>query len=54
MVVKNGQTIVTTATVIRETGKEVFNVSSGQKTDHTETWWWNEEVAESIGEEVRK
>uniref|UniRef100_A0A3Q3WZ90 Sodium-dependent phosphate transport protein 2A n=1 Tax=Mola mola TaxID=94237 RepID=A0A3Q3WZ90_MOLML len=39
---------VTTATVIRETGREVLGVSSGQRTDDKETWWWNEEVHKSI------
>ena len=39
---------VTTATVIRETGREVSGVSSGQRTENTETWWWKEEVRESI------
>ena len=39
---------VTTATVIRETGREVFGASSGQRTDDKETWWWNEKIQESI------
>ena len=40
--------MVTTATAIRETGREVFVVSSGQRKDDKETWCWNEEVQESI------
>ena len=35
------------ANVIRETGKRVFDVSSGRKVDQ-ETWWWNEEVQEDV------
>ena len=38
---------VTTARGIRETGRR-FGVSSGQRTGDKETWWWNEEVQESI------
>ena len=34
--------------VIRETGREVFAVSSGLKMDDKETRWWNREVQESI------
>ncbi|KAK3542091.1 hypothetical protein QTP86_013424 [Hemibagrus guttatus] len=37
----------TTAEVIRETGRKVLGVSSGRKEDK-ETWWWNEEVQDSI------
>ena len=39
---------VTTATSIRETGREVFCVSSGQKTDDKEACGWNEEEQEII------
>ena len=39
---------VTTATDIRETGREAFGVSSGERTDDKVTWWWNEEVQERI------
>ena len=39
---------VTTATVTRETGREVFGVSSGQRTDNKESWWGNEEVQERL------
>ena len=35
---------VTTATVIRETGREVLDVSSGQRTGEKEACWWNKEV----------
>uniref|UniRef100_A0A3B3BNZ8 Endonuclease/exonuclease/phosphatase domain-containing protein n=1 Tax=Oryzias melastigma TaxID=30732 RepID=A0A3B3BNZ8_ORYME len=33
---------ITTANVIRETGRSVLGVSSGKRVDK-ETWWWNEE-----------
>ena len=29
-----------------ERGREVFDVSSGQRTDDNEIWWWNEKVQE--------
>ncbi|KAK3569869.1 hypothetical protein QTP86_006738 [Hemibagrus guttatus] len=38
----------TTAEVIRETGRKVLGVSSGRRKEGTETWWWNEEVQDSI------
>ncbi|KAK3532052.1 hypothetical protein QTP86_003539 [Hemibagrus guttatus] len=38
----------TTAEVIRETGRKVLGVSSGRRKEHKETWWWNEEVQDSI------
>ncbi|KAK3525472.1 hypothetical protein QTP86_032018 [Hemibagrus guttatus] len=38
----------TTAEVIRETGREVLGVSSGRRKEDKETWWWNEEVQDSI------
>ena len=38
---------MTTANVIRETGKRVLGVSSVNKTDK-ETWWWNEEEQEYV------
>ncbi|KAK3547244.1 hypothetical protein QTP86_017815 [Hemibagrus guttatus] len=34
--------------VIRETGKKVLGVSSGRRKEDKETWWWNEEVQDSI------
>ncbi|KAK3556344.1 hypothetical protein QTP70_007095 [Hemibagrus guttatus] len=38
-----------TAEVIRVTGRKVLGVSSGRrKEDLVETWWWNEEVQDSI------
>ncbi|KAJ8364363.1 hypothetical protein SKAU_G00131940 [Synaphobranchus kaupii] len=39
---------VTTAEVVRETARKVLGVSSGQRKEDKETWWWNEEVQESI------
>ncbi|KAK3542201.1 hypothetical protein QTP86_018486, partial [Hemibagrus guttatus] len=38
----------TTAEVIRETGRKVLGVSSGRRKQDKETWWWNEEVQDSI------
>ncbi|KAK3544003.1 hypothetical protein QTP70_032763, partial [Hemibagrus guttatus] len=38
----------TTAEVIRETGRTVLGVSSGRRKEDKETWWWNEEVQDSI------
>ena len=39
---------VAMATVIRQTGREVFGVSSEQRTDDKETCCWIKEVQESI------
>ncbi|KAK3535500.1 hypothetical protein QTP70_016924 [Hemibagrus guttatus] len=36
------------AEVIRMTGRKVLGVSSGRRKEDTETWWWNEEVQDSI------
>ncbi|KAK3548632.1 hypothetical protein QTP70_015940, partial [Hemibagrus guttatus] len=33
---------------IRETGRKVLGVSSGRRKEDKETWWWNEEVQDSI------
>ncbi|KAK3518224.1 hypothetical protein QTP70_033929, partial [Hemibagrus guttatus] len=38
----------TTAEVISETGRIVLGVSSGKRKEDKETWWWNEEVQDSI------
>ncbi|KAK3530917.1 hypothetical protein QTP70_006176 [Hemibagrus guttatus] len=38
----------TTAEVIRETGRKVLGVSSRRSKEDKETWWWNEEVQDSI------
>ncbi|KAK3550517.1 hypothetical protein QTP70_000073 [Hemibagrus guttatus] len=38
----------TTAEVIRETGRKVLGLSSGRRKEDKETWWWNEEVQDSI------
>ncbi|KAK3555452.1 hypothetical protein QTP86_016099 [Hemibagrus guttatus] len=37
-----------TAEMIRETGRKVLGVSSGRRKEDKETWWWNEEVQDSI------
>eukprot|EP00064_Thunnus_orientalis_P007758 superscaffoldBa00000877_g7780 len=39
---------VTTAEVVRETARKVLGLSSGQRKEDKETWWWNEEVQESV------
>ncbi|KAK3522272.1 hypothetical protein QTP86_000580 [Hemibagrus guttatus] len=36
------------AEVIRETGRKVLGVSSGKRKEDKETWWWNEEVQDSV------
>ncbi|KAK3549270.1 hypothetical protein QTP70_034481 [Hemibagrus guttatus] len=38
----------TTAEMIRETGRKVLGVSSLRRKEDKETWWWNEEVQDSI------
>ncbi|KAI5102154.1 hypothetical protein C0J45_7506 [Silurus meridionalis] len=38
----------TTAEVIRETAGKVLGVTSGNRKEDKETWWWNEEVQKSI------
>ncbi|MCI4378649.1 hypothetical protein PGIGA_G00218200 [Pangasianodon gigas] len=38
----------TTVEVIRVTGRKVLGVSSGRRKEDKETWWWNEEVQDSI------
>ncbi|KAK3567143.1 hypothetical protein QTP86_010729 [Hemibagrus guttatus] len=38
----------TTVEVFRESGRKVLGVSSGRRKEDKETWWWNEEVQDSI------
>ncbi|KAK3510361.1 hypothetical protein QTP70_005658 [Hemibagrus guttatus] len=38
----------TTAEMVRETGRKVLGVSSGRRKEDKETWWWNEEVQDSV------
>ncbi|KAK3510812.1 hypothetical protein QTP70_022737 [Hemibagrus guttatus] len=38
----------TTAEVIRETERKMLGVLSGRRKEDKETWWWNEEVQDSI------
>ncbi|KAG2463546.1 SELT2 protein, partial [Polypterus senegalus] len=38
----------TTADVVRVTARGVLGVTSGQRKEEKETWWWNGEVQESI------
>ena len=41
----------TTVTLIRVTGRKVLSMSSGQRKEEKETWWWNSEVQESVESE---
>ena len=34
--------------MIREKGREVFGVTSGQRTGDKDIWWWNKEVLERV------
>ncbi|KAI2650822.1 4-hydroxy-tetrahydrodipicolinate synthase [Labeo rohita] len=36
------------AEVVRETARKVLGMTSGQRKEDKEAWWWNEEVQESI------
>ncbi len=38
----------TTVEVVRETVRKVLGMTSGQRKEDKEAWWWNEEVQESI------
>ena len=38
----------TTVKVVRDTARNVLGVLSKQRKEYKETWWWNEEVQESI------
>ncbi|MCJ8736308.1 hypothetical protein PDJAM_G00258080 [Pangasius djambal] len=38
----------TTAEVIMVTGRKVLGVSSGKRKEDKETWWWNEEIQDSV------
>ena len=38
----------TTAEVVKKIARKVLGVTSGQRKEDKETWWWNEEVQESI------
>ena len=39
-----------TAEMLRKTAKTVVGVTFGKRKEDRETWWWNEEVQESIKE----
>ena len=39
-----------TAEMLRKTAKTVLGVTFGKRKGDRETWWWNEEVQESIKE----
>ncbi|XP_051784813.1 uncharacterized protein LOC127528357 [Erpetoichthys calabaricus] len=38
----------TTADVVKVTARRVLGVTSGKRKEEKETWWWNEEIQESI------
>ena len=38
------------AEMLRKTAETVLGVTFGKRKGHGETWWWNEEVQESIKE----
>ncbi|KAI5625024.1 hypothetical protein C0J50_15415 [Silurus asotus] len=44
----------TTAGVMREAARKVLGVTSGNRKEDKETWWWNKEVQESIRRKVGK
>ena len=39
-----------TAEMLRKTAKTVLGVTFGKRNGDRETWWWNEQVQESINE----
>ena len=41
-----------TANVVRETARKVLGMSSKQRKEDKETWWWDEEVQESIRNKI--
>ena len=41
---------ISTAEIVRESARKVLGVTSGRRKEDKETWWWNEEVQESIRE----
>ncbi|KAK3524911.1 hypothetical protein QTP86_011511 [Hemibagrus guttatus] len=43
-----GQVVLPTSEVIRGTGRKVLGVSYGRRKEDKETWWWNEEVQDSV------
>ena len=43
-----------TAEMQRKTAETVLEVTFGKRKGHRETWWWNEEVQESIKERGKK
>lgn len=42
-----------TATVVKETGRKVLGMSSGQRKVDKGTWWWDDEVQESVHQNVQ-
>ena len=45
---------ITTTKVVRGTARKVLGVSAKQRKEDKETWWWNEEVQESIRKKIGK
>ena len=40
----------TMANAVRESARNVLGMTSGKRKENRETWWWNEEVQDSIKE----
>ena len=43
-----------TAEMLRKTAETVLGVTFGKRKGDRETWWWNEEVQETIKEKKKK
>ena len=43
-----------TTEMLRKTAETVLGVTSGKRKGDRETWWWNQEVQESIKEKKRQ
>ena len=43
-----------TAEMLRKTAETVLRVTFGKQKGHRETWWWNEEIQESIKEKRQR
>ena len=52
-VVNSYQMTVEVQLVVRDPSKKVFGVSSGQRKETKETWWWNEEVSKGRGWQIK-
>ena len=43
-----------TAEMLKKTAKTVLGVTFGKRNGDRETWWWNEQVQESINEKRQR